>query len=419
MIGVKVTGISKSYPIAIDGKRIRLRRQMLRHWLGLGSRTKSPNALPDEHLRQALSNVSFELNKGDSIAIIGRNGAGKSTLLKLIVGSLKPDSGTLEVNGKVGGLIELGSGLEPAKSGRDNALARARLLGVQNSELTHFVESINAFAELEEQFEDPVSSYSTGMRARLGFAISAMLPFDIMVCDEALSVGDARFAAKCLAKVNELQAERVFLFVSHSMTMVQRFCAKAIVLDKGQMVFSGSATDGVAFYENNVLHMSEAVVQNPGDFDSTQRSVDLNTERRSFLEPLIVNKEKINSWKAAFSLDGNHLSFHWSITASSNWKDQVDYRFGFPVFASDATMLFSCTNEQLTADWPKQERTIAGRLDIAHHGLHPGVYYPVIAFYEGLEPILRQPLGVLTIPSLGEPCFGVYNTEHKWLLNQL
>jgi len=416
VIGVAVSNISKSYPIAINGKRTRLRRQMLRHWFGLGANTN--NASSDAYMRRALHEVSFNLTQGDSLAIIGRNGAGKSTLLKLIAGNLQPDSGIVEVNGKVGGLIELGSGLEPNKSGRDNALARARLLGVEKAKLDHFVKAINEFAELDDQFEDPVNSYSTGMRARLGFAISVMLPFDIMLCDEALSVGDARFAAKCLAKINDLKAERVFLFVSHSMTMVQRFCAQAIVLDKGEMVFSGSATDGVAFYENNILHMSDASIENAVDFARSQASASLTVERRSFLEPLLINREKIDHWESEFTLEGDTLRFTWSITAQGDWSDSTDYRFGFPIFASDATMLFSCTNENLNKDWPKTERTITGTLNISHHGLHPGVYYPVLAFYEGLEPILRQPLGELVIPSTGVPGFGVYNTRHQWILGK-
>ncbi len=416
MIRVKVGNLSKSYPIAINGKRARLRHQMMRHWFGLGSNQNATGEPSDAEVRRALQNVSFDLTQGDSLAIIGRNGAGKSTLLKLIAGNLQPDSGTLNVSGKVGGLIELGSGLEPTKSGRDNARARAQLLGVEKSQLSHFIEAINDFAELDDQFEDPVNSYSTGMRARLGFAISVMLPFDIMVCDEALSVGDARFAAKCLAKINELKEQRVFLFVSHSMTMVQRFCAQAIVLDKGEMVFSGSATDGVAFYENSILHMSEAHVKSTDDFARREQSTKITNAQRSFLEPLLINREKIERWESAFTLDGSQLRFTWSITARDNWKEDINHRFGFPIFADDGSMLFSCTHEDINNGWPVANRTITGTLHINHHGLHPGVYYPVLAFYEGLEPILRQPLNELVIPSTGLPGFGVYNAEHQWLL---
>ena len=397
--------VSKKYQITNLSKRAKLKIQVADRWLGL--KLKEGNL----KYRSALEGVSLTVRKGEALALIGRNGAGKSTLLKILSGTLAADSGSLDVVGKVGGLIELGAGLDQSKTGRENATDRARVLGVPESELEFFVSEVEEFAELSDQFEDPVNTYSSGMKARLGFAICVSLPFDIMLCDEALSVGDAKFAAKCLAKINELKSDRIFLFVSHSMTMVQRFCEKAIVLEQGKVVFAGPSTDAVAYYENNVLHVSETL---SAELQEGPPSVQVAENRRSFLEPLMINENKIRRWRASHTIEGDNLVIDWTIEFEAGHSGSNKHRIGFPVFASDGTMLFGCTNEDLLKEGQETSGT-TGRLLISNHGLHPGVYYVVLALFDGMEPILRQPLSELRVESSGQPRFGVYAVKHQWL----
>jgi ABC-type polysaccharide/polyol phosphate transport system ATPase subunit len=397
---VSLKGVTKTYAITSLNKRADLKRKVVKKWLGinLGSDT--------EKVRTALKDVSVELVTGQSLAVIGRNGVGKSTLLKIIAGTLSADKGQVDVQGRVGGLIELSAGLNPLLTGLQNVEQRARALGVSQSALPDFISQVRDFAELEDQFDDPVATYSSGMQARLGFAIAVTLPFDIMVCDEALSVGDAKFASKCLARVNELKSSRVFIFVSHSMTMVQRFCDEAIVLDRGEVVFAGSATESVKYYENQILHQSK-----PAELSPRAQSQLLSAPYRGFLEPLMINREKIDRWEAAFEV-GEGITVKWSVAFQGALRNDHGLRLGFPVFASDGTMLFSCTNESLSTE--PELRELSGELVIRRPGLHPGVYYMVMALFEGMAPVLRQYVGEIRIPSAGMPCFGVYDADHYW-----
>ena len=406
MIRVVVRDVSKSFQVSTISKRAKLKEQVLKKWFSI--ETKSKNL----RVRHALKNVSLDVQKGQSLALIGRNGAGKSTLLKMIAGSLSVDHGQIDISGKVGGLVELNAGLDMSKSGRENVFDRARVLGISREKMEKFAAEVEKFSELGDQYDDPVGAYSSGMKARLGFAISVTLPFDIMICDEALSVGDARFAAKCLAKVNQLKSERVFLFVSHSMAMVQRFCDKAIVLEKGEMVFSGTTSDAAAFYENNILHMSSAEIEHIGDFEASKESQLILENQREFLQPLFINKEVVNVWHAEALVDSG-IEVHWDFEFTDIRSNDVAYRLGFPLFSSDGTMLFGCAQEDLLES-RAGVRHVRGSLTIPAHGLHPGVYYLVISLFEGMSPILRQLVTEIKIHSEGKPRFGVYAVRHEW-----
>ncbi len=406
MTSLRAQNLVKRYAISNASRRDVLRGEILRTWFGLRLGNKQVR------YREAVRGVSFEVTKGESLAFIGRNGAGKSTVLKLIMGVLTADDGRLEVSGAVGGLIELGAGLDGSKSGEENVIDRAGLLGIDDDRVRDFLVSIEEFAELGEQFYDPVGTYSSGMKARLGFAIAVMLPFDIMICDEALSVGDAKFAAKCLAKVNELKQDRIFLFVSHSMAMVQRFCDRGIVLDKGVAVFSGEVTEAVAYYEDNVLNRSEDAPQIE-DFVQADESRAAPVASRSFLEPLLFNTEKVTEWHAEVAVDdGIEIDWSVSLTGVRSGPD-VQYRLGFPVFGGDGTMQFGCAHENVRQT---NAETITGKLVVPRHGLHPGVYYIVISLFEGMEPILRQLVKEVRILSTGLPYFGAYSVDHSWVI---
>jgi teichoic acid transport system ATP-binding protein len=200
-----------------------------------------------EHL--ALDGISFNIYPGESVGFIGRNGAGKSTILKLITGVSYPSGGDVTVRGKVAAMLELTAGFSPDMTGRENILMKGYLLGLSDSDIAEIEDDIIAFAELDEYIDQPVRTYSSGMKMRLGFAINISIKPDILVVDEALSVGDARFKKKCLSAISELIESGVtVLFVSHSAKSLSDMCSRAIYLNKGKIKFDGPVSEALELY---------------------------------------------------------------------------------------------------------------------------------------------------------------------------
>ena len=204
--------------------------------------------------KRAVDNVSFEVKKGESVALFGKNGAGKSTILKMITGVAFPTSGTIEVNGRVSALLELTSGFDPEFTGRENIYLKGQLLGIKNQEIKELEQEIIDFAELEEYIDQHVRTYSSGMKARLGFSINVNIRPEILIVDEALSVGDEEFKNKCTTKVNEIISKDnvTLLFVTHSVEMAREFCKRGIVMEKGKLKYDGSIDEAIEKYEKTV-----------------------------------------------------------------------------------------------------------------------------------------------------------------------
>lgn len=197
----------------------------------------------------ALKDVSFKVNKGESIGVIGRNGAGKSTLLKIITGVLTASSGEMRVAGKIASLLELGAGFNPELSGLENIYFYGLLLGATHKEMHQRKDSIIEFAEIGEFIHQPVKTYSSGMFVRLAFSVATMIEPDILIVDEALSVGDSKFQRKCYAKLEKLrQAGTTILFVTHDLDLIKLICDRSLVFENGQLIFDGSPSDGVMKY---------------------------------------------------------------------------------------------------------------------------------------------------------------------------
>ena len=198
----------------------------------------------------ALQNVSFTLNKGDRLGILGLNGAGKSTLLKVIAGVYKPTAGTVKKYGKIAPMLELGAGFDPQYTGRENIFLYGAVLGFSKEFLKSKYDEIVAFSELEKFIDVPLKNYSSGMRARLGFSIATIVEPEILILDEVLSVGDAKFRKKSEARIMSMFDKGVtVLFVSHSLEQVKRLCNKAIILEHGKLVASGEVEEVAKIYE--------------------------------------------------------------------------------------------------------------------------------------------------------------------------
>ncbi|HSL00818.1 MAG TPA: ABC transporter ATP-binding protein [Rubrobacteraceae bacterium] len=199
----------------------------------------------------ALSDVDLEVEPGATLGVLGRNGAGKSTLLSIISGVSQPSTGTVEVNGRLAAIFSTGAGFNPEFTGRENVMLNGLILGIEHDELVERFDEIAAFADIGEFMEQPIKTYSSGMRSRLGFAVAVNVEPDVLLIDEALSAGDAAFKKKALQRMYDLRdSGTTVLFVSHSLGMVQRFCTDAVLLHKGRMVSSGSPEEVVTEYRN-------------------------------------------------------------------------------------------------------------------------------------------------------------------------
>ncbi len=206
----------------------------------------------------ALRDINFEVKKGDRIGILGVNGAGKSTLLKIVSGVLKATEGTVTTHGKIAPLLELGAGFDGQYTGAENIYLYGAMLGYSKEFLQEKYSEIVKFSELGNFINVPVKNYSSGMRARLGFSIATIVEPDILILDEVLSVGDAKFRNKCEKRIQEMFDKGVtVLFVSHSTSQILRMCNKGILLDGGRLIAEGSAEDVVNFYEAKLLEGSE------------------------------------------------------------------------------------------------------------------------------------------------------------------
>jgi lipopolysaccharide transport system ATP-binding protein len=231
----------------------------------------------------ALRDVSFEIKPGEVVGIIGRNGAGKSTLLKILSRITEPTAGYADINGRVGSLLEVGTGFHPELTGKENVYLNGAILGMTRSEINRKFDEIVEFSAVEKFIETPVKHYSSGMRLRLAFAVAAHLEPEILIIDEVLAVGDAAFQRKCLDKMQNISEHgRTVLFVSHNMPAITRLCERTILLDQGRIIADGPSEQVVGTYLNTGLGTNAvrewAEDQMPGDDYIRLRSVRVCTE---------------------------------------------------------------------------------------------------------------------------------------------
>jgi lipopolysaccharide transport system ATP-binding protein len=249
---ISVRGLGKRYAIGAASSATTFRESIMD---AVGSPFRALKRLADKPSNTsspeiwALKDVSFEVKPGEVIGIIGRNGAGKSTLLKVLSRITEPTVGSIELRGRVGSLLEVGTGFHPELTGRDNIFLNGAILGMSRKTIEKQFDEIVAFAEVDAFVDTPVKRYSSGMYLRLAFAVAAHLEPEILVVDEVLAVGDAAFQSKCLGKMQDVASDgRTVLFVSHNMAAVQRLCSKAMVLRDGRLDFEGETDRAIAHY---------------------------------------------------------------------------------------------------------------------------------------------------------------------------
>jgi lipopolysaccharide transport system ATP-binding protein len=239
-VAIRAEGLAKRYRLSVRPRYKTLRESLMR----LGDRRRR-----QEEIFWALRDVSFTIRRGDTVGILGRNGAGKSTLLKILSRITEPTEGRAEIHGRVGSLLEVGTGFHQELTGRENVYLNGAILGMKKAEIDRKLDEIVAFAEVERFLDTPVKWFSSGMGTRLAFAVAAHLEAEILLVDEVLAVGDVAFQRRCLGKMGEAaRSGRTVLLVSHNMMAIQQLCTSAIVLDRGRIVQAGSTDECVRGY---------------------------------------------------------------------------------------------------------------------------------------------------------------------------
>lgn len=240
----------------------------------------------------ALEDVSLDIKKGETIGIVGKNGSGKSTLLQLICGILKPTSGTIQVNGRISALLELGAGFNPEFTGRENVYFQGSIMGFTRAQLDERFDEITAFADIGEFIDQPIRTYSSGMFVRLAFAVSVHVDPEILVVDEALGVGDAGFQEKCITRMNEMRSNgTTILLVSHSLPTIRNFCQRVFWLGRGVIVRQGNSGEICQAYQAHTIRPTEVTHDEVGN----TRSLDsrILREKRIAITKITADKKSI------------------------------------------------------------------------------------------------------------------------------
>ncbi len=247
-IAIQVEGLAKQYRLGQSATYATLRESIM------NAITGKAGGSDDSGTIWALDDISFDVKEGEVVGIIGRNGSGKSTLLKILSRITEPTRGQAAIYGRVGALLEVGTGFHPELTGRENIFLNGAILGMKRSEIKAKFDDIVAFAEIDKFIDTPVKRYSSEMYTRLAFAVAAHLEPEILVVDEVLAVGDARFQKKCLGKMQDVaRGGHTVLFVSHQTAAIENFCSRAVLLGGGQLVMQGNTHDVISTYLRDVM----------------------------------------------------------------------------------------------------------------------------------------------------------------------
>jgi lipopolysaccharide transport system ATP-binding protein len=317
---ISVRGLSKEFTV---GRRTSHYRT-LSDWISR-SRAKQVDATPGKFL--ALDQISFEAAPGEVIGIIGRNGAGKSTMLKILARILRPTRGQVEMHGRVGSLLEVGSGFHGELTGRENIFLNAAILGMNRREILSKLDQIVDFAGVGQHLDEPVKSYSSGMYMRLAFSVAAHIEPEILLIDEVLAVGDAEFQKKCLRRIEQVgEHGQTVLFVSHNMQALLRLCSRALFIDQGRLVAEGPAHEVAASYlRNGDGNKGERYYPEgpfaPGDAVTRLRSVRIRS--RSGDTTAVVNIDQDFGIEMEFDVETDSLILFPVLSIYNEWGTEV------------------------------------------------------------------------------------------------
>lgn len=359
---MRVSNIGKKYKIISNKEEKDTFAAVLFDSLVGGFKKKSK----DEGEFWALKDVSFTVNKGERVGIIGHNGAGKSTLLKVFSRITVPTEGKVEVKGRIASLLEVGTGFNMELTGRENIYLNGSILGMSRQEIDNKFNEIVEFSEVGDFLDIPVKRYSSGMFVKLAFAVSAHLDPDILIVDEVLAVGDMKFQQKCLGKMEDVaEGGRTVLYVSHSMNTIQQLCTRVIVMDHGKIIFDGDVDEGIKIYMDNNNEVSSYK-----NFDKQKRQGHIVQKAHMISSKIRGNEECL------FNSTGK-LNF------TLNWKaydDLTDLRLRAEILYSDNTPAGTCFSNPFINAIKDEEYESEFIFDI--NGLAPGRYSAIFVLYE-------------------------------------
>ncbi|MFN4024860.1 MAG: ABC transporter ATP-binding protein [Hyphomonas sp.] len=401
---LQVKGLGKVYARRTGDTRKKLGSLAARAFWG--ARPKRTAGLKGSQF-WAVQNVSFDLARGEAIGIIGLNGSGKTTLLRMLAGQIPLDAGEIVVNGSSAAMIDLQAGFQPSASGHENIFLRAAALGFTRKQTQERLEEIIEFSELGDAIHAPLATYSSGMRMRLAFSIMVTVSPDILFIDEVLSVGDFRFRQKCLAKVREMRARSAFVFVSHSMGDIERFCDRAIVMHKGQVLFEGPPSEAIEVYEK--IEMGAL----PG---ATKDKL------ASTMGPVFENPDAVQNVEHFWcDLSGNpidQVAFDQSYGLRIRFRSNVDTRnliIGVPVWAIN-THFTTGLSTQINS-FPinvRQGDDVDLIVEVQGGHINPGVLKSVLTILDGPEFFFRKNNPDLVVLAAPHPTWGAVTVPHKW-----
>jgi len=360
----------------------------------------------------ALDNVSFELQRGEALGVIGRNGNGKSTLLKIISGVLTPTKGHINTKGKISAILELTSNLKPELTGLQNIELNLKISGFKQSELKEKIKEIEEFAEIGEFIKHPVKTYSSGMKSRLGFGIATSIEPEILILDEVLAVGDFNYRQKCLSKINAMRDDMSIIFVSHSMNDIRMFCDKVLILEKGNKIFHGNLEDGISIYLKK-------------DEEKKSKLKSTLSEKTTFYGDIFHNKKKIHDvehyWIDRFynkienARTGSKIGIY--IKFKLNFEP-IDLIIGLPIWDINGNYITGKSSEM---DGFKIDKNKDGFYEIFYifdNILNPNQYINIISIVDKSEVLYRQKNAILNVTTVKPRYFGFINLQNSWRLSK-
>ena len=369
-VALRVDGLSKKYWIAKQ-ERYKTFRDTLQNAVLAPFRNVRDAVMTREPETNeafwALKDISFEIKRGEVVGIIGRNGAGKSTLLKILSRITEPTEGTARVTGRVGSLLEVGTGFHPELSGRENVYLNGAILGMRKAEIDRKFDEIVAFAEVEKFIDTPVKFYSSGMYMRLAFSIAAHLEAEILIVDEVLAVGDSAFQKKCMGKMNDVATGgRTILFVSHNLNAVEQLCTSALMLEKGHVKMRSSDVRDVA---------RKYILANEGNCDGSEWVAPTDDGKKSrWLKLLRCGITDESGLKKLMPI-GNDADWYVNIEAEVIEPDPA-LNLGCVIYSEDGTVVFRSDNtDGPEENWPSLHKgRCTFRARVPMHFLNEGNY---------------------------------------------
>ena len=407
MPAISFDNVSKKYRKGMMGYRT-LREDIY----GLSSRLIRLRRDGERDFIWALRNVSFQVDKGETLGIIGHNGAGKTTALRLLAGITKPTEGSISVKGRMGVLIELQAGFHPELTGRDNVYLNGSILGMSKKEVARKYDAIVEFAELEDFMDTPVKRYSSGMLVILGFSVAVHVEPEVLLVDEVLAVGDHAFQAKCYNRINQLRDSGVAtVFVSHNLDRIRQYCDRVLLLDQGHAVLEGTPEEVCEYYVRSAQqrmaeHRSRQTLA-AESFTGLYGPVLIDSPMVQNVQFELVDEKGEQTDRIR---TGDSVAFRFSFEAPTQINDM---EIAISLYSQDGRYMTGINTRADEVKLQDAKGHISGVLRIPKLPFYPGNYIAALAILNKAEILYRDPR-LLFVVEYEKPYWGLLQLDHTW-----